>query len=63
MVSEGFLKGFRTCQLKDPSKPLQNAFRNPPKTFQEGVKIDDALGVPELKNEFQGPGGGPVAGK
>ena len=34
---KGVLKGPRTCQPKDPSEPLQNA-------FQEGVKIDDALG-------------------
>ena len=32
-VSEGFLKGPRTCL----------AFKNPSKTFQEGVEIDDAF--------------------
>ena len=31
-----FLKGLRTRQPKDPSKHLQNAFKNPLKTFQEG---------------------------
>ena len=41
-------------QPKDASKPLQNAFKNPSKTFQEGVEIDDALGFPGLKNQFQG---------
>ena len=55
-VSEGFLKGSRTFQLKDGSKPLQNAFKNPSKTFQQGVEIDDALGFPGLKSQFQGPG-------
>ena len=48
-VSEGLLKGPRTCQPKDPSKPRQNAFKNPPKTFQEGVEIDDSSGFPGLK--------------
>ena len=63
-IPEGFLKGSLkesltgpcTCQPKDPSKPLQNAFKNPSKTFQEGVEIDDVLGFPGLKNQFQGPG-------
>ena len=57
-VSEGFLKSPCTCQPKDPSKPLQNAFNNPLKTFQEGVGIDDALGFPGASNQFldQGPG-------
>ena len=41
-MSEGFLKGPRTCQPKGPSKPLQNAFNTPSKTLQEGVEIDDA---------------------
>ena len=48
--------GPRTCQPKDPSKSLQNAFKNPSKTFQEGVEIDDVLCLfPGLKNQFQGP--------
>ena len=34
----------------------ESAFTNPSKTFQEGVKIDDALGFLGLKNQFQGPG-------
>ena len=54
--SKGFSKGPRTYQPKNPSKPLQNAFKNPSKTFQEGVEIDDALGFPGLKNQFQAPG-------
>ena len=33
-----------------------NAFKNPSKNFQEGVKNDDALGFPGLENQFQGPG-------
>ena len=41
-------------QPKDPSKPLQNAFKNPSKTFQEGVVIDAALGFPGLKNSVPG---------
>ena len=48
-VSEGFVMGPRTCQPKDPSKPLQNAFKNPSKTLQEGIKIDDASGFLVLK--------------
>ena len=55
-VSEWFLKGFWRGQPKDPSKRLQNAFMNPSKTFQEGVEIDDALGFPGLRKQFQGPG-------
>ena len=55
-VSEGFLKGPRTCQPKDPSKPLAERLQEPSKTFQEGVEIDDALGFLGLKNQFQGPG-------
>ena len=43
-VSEGFLKGFRRGQPKDPSKPLQ--FKMPSRTLQEGVDIDDTLGLP-----------------
>ena len=31
-------KGPHACQPKSPSKPLQNAFKNPWKTFQEGVE-------------------------
>ena len=58
---KGALKGSRTCQPKDPSKPLQDALKNPSKTFREGVEIDDALGVPGLKHQFQGSGA-PVAG-
>ena len=54
--SEGFLQGPRTCQLKVPSKPLQNAFKNPSKTFQGGAEINDASGFPGLKNQFQDPG-------
>ena len=52
-VSEGFLKGPRPCLSR---RTLQNAFKNPPKTFREGVETDDALGFPALKDEFQGPG-------
>ena len=37
-------------------RALQNAFKNPSKTFQEGVGIDDALGFPGLENQVQGPG-------
>ena len=63
-VSEGFLKGSlkgslkgpRTCQPKDPSKPLQNAFKNPLKTFQEGVETDAALGFPGFKKKVFGSG-------
>ena len=54
-VSEVFLKDSRTCQPKDPSKPVQNAFKNPLKTFQEAAEIDDALDFPVLKSHFQGP--------
>ena len=67
---EGFLEGILVMIIvlffpifegssslsKDPSKLLQNAFKNPSKTFQEGVEIDDALGFPGLKNQLQGPG-------
>ena len=49
-------RALSTCQPKDPSKALQIAFRNPSKSFQEGIEIDDALGFPGLKNQFQGPG-------
>ena len=49
-VSEGSLKGPRTCQPKDPSKRLPNAFENPLKPFQEGVEIDEALGFLGHKN-------------
>ena len=60
-VSGGFLKqslkGCRTCQ----PKTLQNAFKNPSKTVQEGVEIDDALGFAGLKKAVPGCGG-PVAG-
>ena len=55
-VSEGFLRGPCTCQPKDPSKPLQSAFKNPSRALQEGVEIDDALGFPKLSNQLQGPG-------
>ena len=41
-VFEWFLRGVLKGQPKDPSKPLQNAFQNPSKTFQEGAEIDDA---------------------
>ena len=34
-ISEGFLKGPRTCQLKDPSKRLQEPFKNPSETPSE----------------------------
>ena len=55
---KGCLKGFwrvlpRTCLSR---RSLQNAFKNPSKTFQEGVEIDDAFGLPGLQNQFQGPG-------
>ena len=50
---KGSLKGPRTCLSR---RTLQNAFKNPSKTFQEGVEIDDALGFQALKNQFQGPG-------
>ena len=53
---KGFLKGPCTRQPKVPSKPLQNSFKNPSKTFQEGVEIDDAFGFSGLQNQFQGPG-------
>ena len=45
-VSEVFLKGCLGVLegvSRDPSKPLQNAFKNLSKTLQEGVEIDDAL--------------------
>ena len=49
-VSEGFSEGFSEASPpKDPSNPLQNAFKNPSKTFQEGVETDDALGFLGLK--------------
>ena len=40
------MKGPRTCQAKDPAKPLQNAFENPSKTIQEGVEIDEYVRLP-----------------
>ena len=48
LISEGFLKGSLKWSLKGFSKPLQNAFKNPSKTLQEGVEIDNALGFPGL---------------
>ena len=50
MRSEGL------SQPKGPSKPLQNVFKNPSKTLQEGVEIDDALGFPGLKKSAPGTG-------
>ena len=43
-VSEGFLKAFRRGQ----PRTLQNPFKTPSRTLQEGVEIDDALGFPGL---------------
>ena len=55
------MKGSRSSQPKDLSKPLQNTFKNPSKTFQQGVEIDDALGFPGSKKSVPGCGG-PLAG-
>ena len=44
-VSEGFLKGSAEGPFKTPSKRLQEPFR---KRLQEGVEIDNALGLPGL---------------
>ena len=35
-------------------KTLQNAFKNPSRTFTEGVKTDDTLGFQGLKDQFEG---------
>ena len=47
-VSEGFSKGFRRALERGSRRILQNAFKNPSKTLQESVEIDDALGFPGL---------------
>ena len=65
LLTEGFLKGvlegLQKGSTEDPSKPLQSAFINPPKTLQEGVEIDDALGFPGALQSVPGSGA-PVAG-
>ena len=56
-VSEWVFEGFSyLSQPNEPLKRLRSAFKNPSKTLHEGVEIDDALGFPGLKNQFQGPG-------
>ena len=56
-VSQGFLNCPHTCLSR---RTLPNPFKTPSRTlrklFQEGVEIDDVLGFPGLKNQFQGPG-------
>ena len=52
-VSEGVSFEWVLKGLSRRTLPLQNAFKNPSETFQEG---DDALGFPGLKDQFQGPG-------
>ena len=49
-VAEGVSEGSSyLSQPNNPRKPQRNTFKNPSKTFQEGVKIDDALGFRGLK--------------
>ena len=55
-VLEGVSRG--PFKFKTPSN--QNAFKNPSKTLQEGVEINDALGFPGLEKSVPGSGG-PVA--
>ena len=53
---KGFWRVSERVLVSVSRRPLPNPFKNPSKTLQEGVEINDALGFPGLKNQFQGPG-------
>ena len=52
-VSEAFLKGSFRVSEGVSRRTLPNPFKNPSKTLQEDVDIDDALGFPGLSNQLQ----------